>query len=302
MGFKINRVIWAIDIFESKEKQTKALDLLRAFVSKTNCAVDAVHVLNFAYVPPYPSNVPSWGEALEALAEKKMKELADSSEIANFKTKILTIDNAGSTRKNIDQLLDYVNEVKADAILVATHARVGMPRLLLGSFAETLLLKSTVPVLTLNPDADRKQKVTSILFPTYFTTHSHEAFVTVLALAKSLSANLILYYKEPLILTGSYIMPQSLYSYIEKEFEMRKQVSEKWRHEAEAAGVPTTVELDDNPGNPVLAIAEYAAAKKVDLIAMVTRSDAMSAILLGSSTRQVVRQAECPVFVLRESV
>ncbi len=302
MELKLNRVVWAVDVFEPEENKAKVLRLLKSFTTKTNSQVEIVHILNYAYVPPYPSNIPSWGEALQVLADKKINELADSSEIPNIKTKVLLVPDASSTRKNVDMLLEYVKDIKADAILVATHARSGVPRLVLGSFAETLLLKSQVPVLTVNPDADITEKISHILFPTYFTPHSHNAFITVLTLAKRLGAQLTLYYKEPLIQSGSYAMPLGLYAYMESEIETRRQISSKWREQGEALGVSTTVELDETPGRAALAISEYATDKGVDLIAMVTRSDLMSAILLGSATRQVVRHAQCPVFVLRESL
>jgi nucleotide-binding universal stress UspA family protein len=48
---------------------------------------------------------------------------------------------------------EYADEVGADVVVMGTHGRTGIQRYLLGSVAERVVRSSSVPVLTLSPDA-----------------------------------------------------------------------------------------------------------------------------------------------------
>jgi nucleotide-binding universal stress UspA family protein len=47
-----------------------------------------------------------------------------------------------------EQILAQAGELRADLLVMATHGRHGIPRLVLGSVAEKIVRESTVPVLT----------------------------------------------------------------------------------------------------------------------------------------------------------
>ncbi|GBD31051.1 hypothetical protein HRbin32_02168 [bacterium HR32] len=44
-------------------------------------------------------------------------------------------------------ILDAAERYRADLIVMGTHGRTGLPRVLLGSVAETVLRRASVPVL-----------------------------------------------------------------------------------------------------------------------------------------------------------
>jgi nucleotide-binding universal stress UspA family protein len=78
-------------------------------------------------------------------AEKTM----DSFVQENFKNikaegKVLSGDAA-------QEILDYAREHKVDLIVMGTHGRKGIDRVLFGSVAEKVVKTSTVPVLTVHP-------------------------------------------------------------------------------------------------------------------------------------------------------
>lgn len=55
----------------------------------------------------------------------------------------------------VDEILDYVEESGADAVVMATHGRSGLDRYLMGSVTEKVVRSSPVPVLTVSGrDAD----------------------------------------------------------------------------------------------------------------------------------------------------
>jgi nucleotide-binding universal stress UspA family protein len=52
-------------------------------------------------------------------------------------------------------IVDYANEGDADLVLIATHGRTGLRRLLLGSVANQVLNEAHVPVLLIRPSSCR---------------------------------------------------------------------------------------------------------------------------------------------------
>jgi Universal stress protein family/Putative prokaryotic signal transducing protein len=52
----------------------------------------------------------------------------------------------------VSETIQYANESKSDLIVIATHGRTGLSRLLLGSVAEKIVRLSTCPVLTVHPE------------------------------------------------------------------------------------------------------------------------------------------------------
>ena len=66
------------------------------------------------------------------------------------KPRVLALDDMGSSHA-ASRLMDFARDSEAVAIFVNTHGRRGVSRLLLGSFAETLLRRSSVPVVVIGP-------------------------------------------------------------------------------------------------------------------------------------------------------
>jgi nucleotide-binding universal stress UspA family protein len=52
-----------------------------------------------------------------------------------------------------EEILDYAQEHKVDMIIMGTHGRKGIDRILFGSVAEKVVQTSSVPVLTIRPSA-----------------------------------------------------------------------------------------------------------------------------------------------------
>jgi nucleotide-binding universal stress UspA family protein len=50
------------------------------------------------------------------------------------------------------EILDYVAENEVDLVVMSTHGRTGLDRVLLGSVAERVLRRSPVPVFIVKPD------------------------------------------------------------------------------------------------------------------------------------------------------
>ena len=87
-----------------------------------------------------------------------------------------------------DCLLDCAREKKADLIIVGTHGRGGLGKVLLGSVAEKIFRHSPLPVLTIGPNIQLHKKgaeLRHILAPCDLTPKSHPALHYACALAAS---------------------------------------------------------------------------------------------------------------------
>jgi nucleotide-binding universal stress UspA family protein len=288
-------IIWSVNTFEeSKEFQAGAMALIGALTRSTSAAVEPVHILSSPYATGAPSD---FQEAFKGLAEKRMFDFSQVSDIPSMSAGQVLLNQSYSTSSAVQTLIDHAEKRNADAILVATHARVGVPRFFLGSFAETLLLKSPIPVITVNPMTKVRERISKILLPTTFQSAFSAGFKQVAQLAKILDARVTLFYKEPYI-PSAFISPP-VYEYQKQEKSARALQAKEWQDWAARFHIPVDIHLDQIPGNITEAIDTYAKDKDFDLIAMVSQPDPVLVPLMGSIARQVVRSAPCPVLVIR---
>jgi nucleotide-binding universal stress UspA family protein len=99
------------------------------------------------------------------------------------------------------QIRAVSEENHADVLVMGTHGRRLLGRLLIGSITQDLMRKSTIPVLTVC-HAVRPLEFRRILFATDGSDSARALFSTVLELAKALSASLTVVHvvAEPLML------------------------------------------------------------------------------------------------------
>ena len=79
-------------------------------------------------------------------AETKMDEFVEAffNSIIRPKTKILIGDI-------IEEIIKYIKTKGIDLVIIGTHGRKGMDRILLGSIADRVIRAAPVPVLSVNP-------------------------------------------------------------------------------------------------------------------------------------------------------
>jgi nucleotide-binding universal stress UspA family protein len=290
-----NRIIWAVDTLEPVEFQRNALFVIGALTRESDAQIYPVHVLSFPYVN---STVGSdFTEAYLALAEKRLKELGERSDLPNMHKGKVLFDNDGSTRKSVEHLLEYAFEKDADAVVASTHSRGAVSRLFMGSFAETLLLKSEIPVITVNPRTRVRERISKILYPTAFYEESRAGFERAVELSSFLGAGLTLYYKEPYI--PLFEPSAELYKALDRQATEREQEANRCREWAKQFHVPLEIHMDKQPGNVAESIVSFASDHNFDLIAMVSETNDFEGPRVGAVCRNVVRAAECPVWTMK---
>ncbi|MDO5638415.1 MAG: universal stress protein [Neisseria sp.] len=117
-----------------------------------------VHVANPA---EYMALAPEFlqHESYEAAAVAQGNEVLDFAEKSardqgvNTVQKHLLVANKGA-REMAQELVDYADDQGADLLVLGTHGRTGLMHLLMGSFAETVMRQSHLPLLVIRSEGE----------------------------------------------------------------------------------------------------------------------------------------------------
>ena len=88
-------------------------------------------------------------DALEDAGEAALESIEEIAAAGN-------VDCTAVLREGVPHrtILEYADETGADLLVMGTHGRSGLDRLLLGSVTEKIVRTAPVPVLTIRPDED----------------------------------------------------------------------------------------------------------------------------------------------------
>ncbi|MFB6099430.1 MAG: universal stress protein [Salinibacter sp.] len=238
-------------------------------------------------------------EKAEAAARDRLHELAHDSEAVEVETAV-------SQRLNLDvadAIREYMEEHVIDLVVMGTHGRQGLGRLVLGSVANTLIRRSACPVMTVREPADAEGDLPDVdyehlLAPIDFSDHSRNALCLSKAIAGRYEATQhLLFIAEKRVLptfsdtgipgVGVVEMDPEIVANAEAALEELN---------ANVGGPEVKSEYHVEEGDVAQDIIDFAETEEVDLIVMATRGlTGIDRFVLGSNTERVVRSAPCPV-------
>jgi nucleotide-binding universal stress UspA family protein len=185
----LKRVLVAVDFSETSEKAMHhAVAIARRYGAKFYLA----HVVSSlgSRLAPYESRVRASELALQYLKHLEAR-LIKNGVLAGLEHDVMVA--IGDVWEEIKQLA--INE-KVDLIVVGTHGRTGLSRVVMGSAAEAVFRHASRPVLTVGPCVSlQPRKLASlhrIVYPTDFTSESVRALRYALSLAQEHEAELTL--------------------------------------------------------------------------------------------------------------
>jgi nucleotide-binding universal stress UspA family protein len=301
---KFLKVIWAVDAFhENPKTQLRALQsFLKMNGGAGSAEIQPVAVLHSGSYDPVTHTFPeNWHEVASDALGNIIDTLEDVANAGVLPARLIKVDEP-SLSASVDALIQFAIEENASFILVSSRARTGIDRLALGSFAETLVLRSPVPVFIANPQTKTHQKLRTILYPTDFSAASKKGFDRVLTVAQRQGMQILIYHKIDLpywpLNSGLVLPPVSRESLRELKAE-RIALAEKWAQRAELSGVRAKYQIESQGGPTLDSILEISRrlGPKV-MIGVTSQSGSVGALILGSLTRQILRTASCPVLVV----
>lgn len=207
-----------------------------------------------------------------------------------------------SLRKAAQALVAFATQKHAELIVVCSHQKKGVSRLFLGSFAETLLLLSKVPLLVIHPKNPPIRKFKRLGFPTDFSAQDAKTFRKVISLAQRLKMSISLIHQVDYQALSPVIgieMDLNRKEFEKRWFAQKQKQLDQFRKLAEKRGVKVdTYLLQEGKDSIPDAICRFAKRKHLDLLLVTAHRGQLASFLLGSFARAVVRAAPCPVWVL----
>jgi nucleotide-binding universal stress UspA family protein len=266
------------------------LHLLHAIVLHTDDPHDPSHHL------PDPSRI---RKILEELATERMGALVRDHDIPDLVVRQIH-------RRDISAappIVEYARETDIDLIVMGTHGRRGVRKLLLGSVAAEVIRMAPCSVMTVRGKGERTyvHDMSRILAPVDFSDPGENALAVACKLAKTYGSQLQLVHVLGDILHPTfYNMGATRLSDLQPEILQSTESALEGLLDdvGDCQGAP--VEFHALEGHPWREIVRFSRDHDSDLIVMATHGlSGIKHILLGSTAEKVIGAAECPVLVVK---
>jgi nucleotide-binding universal stress UspA family protein len=236
-----------------------------------------------AFVPPIDFTGAAAGEF--ALSRGAMID-ETSEELIRFAEQNISAKVPYDTRVVVDSpvrgILDQATEAGCNLVVMGTHGRTGVRRLVIGSVTETIIRTSTIPVIAVNTLAPESATVARVLCPVNYTAACRDALLHAAALTDSRTT--------PLILLRAIEGPDATDAAAELQ-RLQKWIPAHLVDRCEMKIVPAHTSAEQ-----ILAMANTSAA---DLIALgAERGHGMSDAMFGTTADRVVQHSGCPVLAV----
>lgn len=193
------------------------------------------------------------------------------------------------------QIVDAAAHESVDLIVIGTHGRTGLSRVVMGSVAEMVVRHAACPVLTVRP-SNEPAPYTHVLCPVDLSRPARDALHFAAELVQPGGAGITLLHVLELPVSYSGKLPTPDFH---RELDARAAaLLERWTSELRTkTSVPVTqLTRIGRPGAQVLAALDD--DRTFDLVVMGSHGHTgVTRLLLGSVAEKVVRHAPCPVLV-----
>jgi nucleotide-binding universal stress UspA family protein len=280
----INKILFAADFSPESEN---ALHCAISLAKRYRSTLVLTHVLSTEGVNAAGDTWPVAIDVVRQSAEQRMEMLEDTEELQTLPHEVLLL--SGDTG---DEIARTLSEKNVDLVVMGTHGRGGVKKLLLGSTAEKVIRHAACPVLTVGPQIrpPSLDRFHHVFFATDFSSGSMRALTYALSLAELDRADLTLLHVVE-------SQPVSESELLEWKRQDREKLSRMVRAENDLANEP---EIEVEIGMPETEIVRQADARNADLIVMGSHTaGAIATHLPWTTLHHVLQHAHCPVLTVR---
>lgn len=208
-----------------------------------------------------------------------------------------------------DAIVDYVDREGIDLVVMGTHGRTGVSRLVTGSTSAQVVRESPVPVATVQDDGGSPPTdYDDVLVPTDGSPAAAAAIDHGIALADAFGATVhAVYVVDTAALAGGAdtTIPGggggggvATGDLLEPMIESGEGAADRVVAQARERGLDATAEVIE--GSPGSALLDYVEDSGVDFVAMGTHGrSGLDRVLLGSTTERLMRHSPVPVLSVR---
>lgn len=216
----------------------------------------------------------------------------------------------------VESICQRARDTDADLVVMTSHGRTGLSRAWLGSVADGVMRRSSIPVLMLRPIGEKRERLNGrqlfkrILVPLDGSALAAEMLETAADLAKCSNARLMLLrVVQPVpLITPSVDLPYAYPTPIQDDVATERLVDEAKRELAAVEQTLTHEGLSEIDAYVVVAphvaqaIIDFAHGHSVDVIALSTHGRGASRLIVGSVADKVLRASGLPMLVRRPGV
>jgi nucleotide-binding universal stress UspA family protein len=277
-------ILFATDFSSTTEL---ALPYAVEIARRSGATIHAVHVVQPDIYPlESPSEWPKIACEEEEFRKEKRNQLEE--ELQGLPHEILILE--GNVWQNLAHIIEKEN---VDLVVLGTHGRTGIEKLLLGSVAETIFRQAASPVLTVGPAVSSRAthaaaaELNQILYAADFSPESLAAARYAISLAKEHHAELILLH----------VLQNAEPGQVNSAFQTLRDVVPL------GAGLGSEQRCLVERGAPADTILDVAASHNADMIVLGLRSGegrlTAATHFARSIAYKVVTRAACPVLTVR---
>jgi len=297
------KLIWGVDATTLKAPRLRQMARhLNRLTSGGEYCVEPVYVVSPADLRLVAAKLPLNMAEMQAALKRTLESGLNQLKIRNLLNPKVIHSPKLSVKAAVHALITEAKREGAEAIVVHTHSKTALDRILLGSFAETLALNTCMPAIIISPEAKAEGAIHTVLFPTDFSAESKQALNTLAAWASGKGKVRIILFHQLQYVGHFGAVPMGAVPYpvydIEAETKLKERTGVKWTAQLREKKLDAEFVI----GRGVIAVDEgirKAAQKhKADLIALASRSGAVESTLLGSVTRFIIRYSKLPVWVI----
>lgn len=269
-------------------------------------SISLVHAYDLPEIVPLPPSV----AVLEGPYVAELKRALDD-ESSQLREDRPALDIVPSVEKGdaVAVLLADIARLGCDLVVVGTHGRRGLQRVVLGSVAEEVIRRAPIPALSLNPMSapEPQYRPSRILVALDFSASMHGVLDAAAKFARAFGAALVLatvieewvypVVQSASLLAGGFVMPleRDLREYANLRDEQLRELAAP----LVASGLRVETRLIERAPSVSAALLGEARASQCDLVVVGHRhASRLEYALLGSVSRNVIRDASCPVLAV----
>lgn len=282
------KILWTFDPFqENKELVHVGKKILKSYFPKDD--INAVYVaslaeneLNYAYDVPKEERYTSYPKSL---IQKELKKMG----MGQVNTEVIPLHSI-SLSNITKNLVEYSDKNRFDLALIASNARAALPRLILGSFAESFIHLSKTDLLVFHQKTVFSSKMPKkILYAHDFSAKSQKGLERAIVYAKHWKAHLsILHINMPIDESAP-----------NKEKDLMIKKIQKLNFELKEQEISFDFILIENSRLIEELIIKTAKKIKADIISLTNQANKLDVLLGGSTTRHLLRNAKLPLLILK---
>ena len=211
-----------------------------------------------------------------------------------------------------DELGAIIREKQVDLVVIGTHGRHGVSKVILGSVAEQIFREADGLVLTVGPHSqpdaplESTEATRSFLFPTDFTETSFRALPHAISFANHFGARLVLLHVAPIMPIPESFSWSTAPDDITGMREEARQNALKTLGELVSMSAPLAVKPElmvefGKHGEQILRVARLLKADLIVLGLDHSKHGRLAAHLPATTTYEVVSNAHCSVLTVRHN-